>query len=437
MTHPDHVVQLKPQLENSFSCPECHTEQPTIREVLIQPVCEMADCQCRKCGLAFYQSLPVGHTAHETISVSKASGKVFGSETSWLSGIAQQISKLSGKEKFTIKKRVFRDAKNVVILNTLDFLYGHVLLKLLNAENHLSQHKGLGLIVIVPKSFEWLIPSGCAETWVVHGKLNDFRYGYEAIQTFIKQQMVRFDKVYLSKAYSHPDLAKIDIARFTGVRPFNLQRFHELTPTITVILREDRWWFTNILDYWTYRVCRKFKLQSLGNKFLSWRQNCLVKKTIKEVQQKLPSAECIIVGLGKTGMFGNLAKDMRQTDLNSTIESDWCRVYARSHVVVGVHGSNMLLPTGLSAGCVEILPVDRYPNIVQDISSRYNDRRQLFFYRFADQYAKPASVAEKIVSIVRDYESFNRNMNAKPRIHRTFRQHRGRRHDHDLSSTDR
>ena len=70
----------------------------------------------------------------------------------------------------------------------------------------------------------------------------------------------------------------------------------------------------------------------------------------------------------------------------------------------------MLLPSAHAAGCVEILPSDRYGNYAEDLSIKYNDRRQIFFYRFADQYARPKSVQERIVEIILCYEAYNAKM---------------------------
>jgi len=70
----------------------------------------------------------------------------------------------------------------------------------------------------------------------------------------------------------------------------------------------------------------------------------------------------------------------------------------------------MLFPTAHAAGCVEILPEDRYGNIIQDISVRYADRKQLYFYRFADQYSGPKTVANKAISIIENFDVFDKNM---------------------------
>src|SRR5690606_28596791 len=99
------------------------------------------------------------------------------------------------------------------------------------------------------------------------------------------------------------------------------------------------------------------------------------------------------------------ASDKRTTKMNAEIERDWCRLYAQSHVVIGVHGSNMLLPTAHAAGCVEVLMEERDRNVVQDLSVRYNDRRQLFFYCFVDQYAAQSSDAVKVGGMYRQFEN--------------------------------
>jgi hypothetical protein len=406
------IIELKPEIDNHFVCPECHTRNPVIEDVLIQPVCVFADCLCTRCGLKFFQTFSIGHTVDEHLSVSKTEGKLYinKDESQWLSDTVSKTRHLVKDGDVTIERKIFKPCRRVVILNTLDYLYGHVLLKLLNADYHLKQQKSLGLIVIVPRIFEWLIPKGCTEAWIVDLKLSELAYGHDSIQKFILKQFDRFDRVYLSKAYSHPDCSKVDISSFTGVKPFNLNFFNDLRPTFTFVLRQDRWWFPSILDYWFYRVCRKLKILSWGSRILSLRQNWLVKKTIRAIQKKIPDSYFTIVGLGKAGKFGKPIGDHRQTDVTVSTETDWCRIYSRSHVVIGVHGSNMLLPTALSAGCVQILPEDRYGNMIQDIAVRYNDRKQLFFYRFSNQFARSCDIATKAVSIVRDFKEFNKNM---------------------------
>jgi hypothetical protein len=314
------------------------------------------------------------------------------------------------KDDIPIEKVVFLRCERVVILNTLDYLYGHVLLKLYNAFYHLDNQPHLGLILIIPKMFQWLIPDGCAEAWIVDLKLSELAFHHESIEHFVAQQFGRFQSIYVSKAYSHPDVAAVDIARLTKVQPFDLARFSASKPVVTFVLREDRWWFHSRPDYWFYRVCRRLGILSWGSRVLSDRQNLLIKRTMRKIRKRLAEVDFYVVGVGRRGSFAGYATDRRAIRVDDAVEFEWCSIYAKSHVVVGVHGSNMLLPTALAAGCVEVLPEERYGNMVQDVSVRYADRRQLFFYRFADQYARPGAVAGKAVGMIEHYDSFYRNM---------------------------
>jgi hypothetical protein len=406
------MIELKPQTENFFCCPECQEAHPAIHDVLVQSIHIMADCTCKKCGFNFFQVFPVGHTIDDQLSIGKFNDRFYPSnyEQPWLFDTLVKGNKDIRKREVSIRKIVFEVYEDVIILNTLDFLYGHVLLKLYNALYHLEHQKNIGLIVIIPKAFEWMIPRGCAEAWIVDLKLSELVYGYESIQKFVAKQFDRFDRIYLSKAYSHPDFSKIDISRLTGIAPFDIKTFVEERPVFTFILREDRWWFPSYADYAFYRIVRKLKWLKKGSRWLSHRQNNLVKKAISHIRRQLPNSEFYVAGLGNTGSFQGYAHDERSVSVDTGREFSWCELYARSHVVIGVHGSNMLLPTAMAGGCVEILPQDRYGNMIQDISVRYGDRRQLFFYRFADQYASAQSVASKVIGIIRDYPQFEKDM---------------------------
>ncbi len=406
------MVRLKPNPDNFFTCPECRSEQPFVNEIKVVSINILADCTCANCGFEFHQVLPVGHTVDYPLSIGSENGKLYqpGENHNWLSQSLLKAHKGSRKDTVRIEKIIFKKYEKVVILNTLDSLYGHVLLKLYNAFYHLDHQKDIGLILIIPKIFKWLIPKGCAEAWIVDLKLSELIFDYESIQKFVSNEFERFQDIFLSKAYSHPNFSTVDIARLTGVQPFNLKDFSNQKPTITFILREDRWWFKSNAHYLFYRVCRKLKVLSWGSRILSGQQNRLIKRTIKLIRKELPIVDFNVIGLGKTGSFAGYAMDERQWNVNALVEMTWCKTYAQSHVVIGVHGSNMLLPSALAAGCVEILPDDRYGNMVQDLSVRYTDRLQLFFYRFVDQFANPKSVGSKAIAIIRDYSLYHKNM---------------------------
>jgi hypothetical protein len=135
----------------------------------------------------------------------------------------------------------------------------------------------------------------------------------------------------------------------------------------------------------------------------------MVRSTMRRLRKEVPWITFSVVGLGPAGSWPADVNDLRTQRMDVEVERAWCRAYAKSQVVVGVHGSNMLLPTALAAGCVEILPHDRLENIVQDISVRYADRMQLFLYRFVDEFASPAMVTRHVVSMFRHQKIYRRN----------------------------
>jgi hypothetical protein len=406
------MIRIKPTVDFEVACPECRSSETRHLGVKFESIHVLADCQCLSCGIKFYHVLPVGHTSAENLCISKSSRKLYnaGSYPSWLVESVMKQLHHTRKENVAIKRIVKKKCKDVIILNTLDTLYGHTLLKLYNAVHHIDTQPEYGLIVIIPSSFLWLVPEGCAEVWTVDLKLSELAHGYDAIGNFISTELNNYQTVYLSKAYSHPDISSVDVERFTRVKPFDLAQFSRKRPVITFILREDRIWFKALADFWIYRAGRKLKLDSSARQFLVRRQNKLVKRTIECISRQVPNAIFNVVGLGTMGSFDGFANDLRTDKVTPETETNWCQAYAQSHVVVGVHGSNMLLPTAHAAGCVEILPQDRFGNMIQDISVRYNSRLQLFFYRFADQFAKPQSVCSKVVAMIRDYDLYHKNM---------------------------
>jgi hypothetical protein len=265
--------------------------------------------------------------------------------------------------------------------------------------------------VILPRAFEWLAPAEASEIWIVDLSLNELAYEHPSLTQFISNEFKRFDRIWLSKAWSHPDFTKIDVESMTGIAPFDLTTYNSEQPTITFSLREDRWWYKSVADYCLYRIGRRFKgLRDWCYDVITSRQEKLAIQTMKAIKKQIPEARFFVTGLGKNHGFGKLAMDSRSMNIDEDKELEWCRIYAHSHVVIGFHGSNMLLPTAFAAGCIEVLPEDRHVNLLQDIAVRYTDRRQSFFYRFVDQYAKPTSVAAKAVSMIRDYTAFYDNM---------------------------
>src|SRR5690606_25655520 len=177
------MIRLKPSLEVHFSCPECGSEEIQFVRISTPGIYWLAEYGCKKCGTKFLQSLPVGHMLDHPLAIAKENHKLYPND--W--NMYWQYEPFLGSfinfknDEVSIRKIVYATHQKVIILNTLDYLYGHTLLKLYNALHYIDTRKDLGLIVIIPRIFEWMIPAGCAEAWVVDLRLSELKSGYEAI----------------------------------------------------------------------------------------------------------------------------------------------------------------------------------------------------------------------------------------------------------------
>lgn len=406
-----HLVPVKPTLFAERCCPSCGAADPQVVDVVFPGVHVMGEYRCVNCGYAFYHDLPVGFAVDHDVAIGKADGVLHARSDvePWVTQPLIEAFRAPSDAELPIERKVLRACKRVVVLNTLDFLYGHVLLKLWNAQYYLDAHPDLGLVLILPRSYAWQVPLGTAEVWLVDQKLGKAHGWYHSIDRQVKGFLADFDEVYLAKGYAHPDKSKVDIERFTGVKPFDLDAFTTAPKHITFVLREDRLWFRSTLHKFKYRTLNRVGMKVLARAYFLGDQQRLAMRTFSRVRERFPDATASIVGFGDKRAVPAGVEDLRTKQMNSETELVWCRAYAKSQIVIGVHGSNMLLPTALAAGCIEVLPHDRLGNIVQDVAVRYRDIMQLFLYRFVDEFASSRTVARHAIAMFQDFRVFHRN----------------------------
>lgn len=406
-----HLIPAKPELWNELACPHCGTVDPVAQGLVVPGVHMLGEYVCTRCGYSFLADLPVGFAVDHGIAIGKEDGVMHDAKGAelWVTAPLMNSFRAPSDEEVRIERKVLKQCKRVVVLNTLDFLYGHVLLKLWNAQYYLDAHPDLGLVIIMPRSFEWLVPKGTAEVWLVDQKLGKAHGWYRSIDRQVNGFLADYDEVHFGKGYAHPDKSKVDIERFTGVPAFDLARFTTAPKHITFVLREDRLWFRTALHKFTFRALMKLGMKGMAKWFFLAGQQRLAMASLRRIRARYPDVRATIVGLGDKRPVPTGVTDLRTRQMNVDTELAWCRAYAASQFVVGVHGSNMLLPTAFAGGCIEILPHDRYGNIVQDVAVRYNDVMQLFLYRFVDEFAPAREVARHALSIFSDYVVFHRN----------------------------
>lgn len=391
------MIQIKPVIQHTSSCPYCSNILKSTDKIVWQGIHVCTHSKCIKCAVDVIEDLRVGHAVTYPYQVDLERKSIFGEKAAekWLGKPLLDSLQCPHNEKIEISKEVFKSCKSIVLLNCIDYLYGHCLLKLLNTQRHLEQHSDFGLVIIVPKFLRWMIPEGVAEVWTVDIPLKHSQYYYTQLDDFINKELSRFDKVYISQAYSHP--SNFDIEKFTKCSPYSFDKQNEFY--ITFIWREDRPWFNFVLT-------QIMELTNIMNIVLII-QNFKIRKLFKKIYSNAPQAKFAVIGLGKQTRFPKWIEDFRVDRFDEKTEKEACQIYSKSLLVIGVHGSNMLLPSGHAGMTIDLMPARRWSNLSQDILYQENDPRLASFrYRYLPLQASVTEIARIALSMILGFSKF-------------------------------
>lgn len=383
------MVQIKPLLEGWVQSDRCGS-RVRADSVLWQGI--------HVCGLElengvprFARDLAIGHSAHWAYAIDLKNGSIEGdtsnSEWLWRPFLESMLSPSEAPVEF--QTEVFQQRREVIILNCLDNMYGHCLLKLLNAQRHLDDRPDLGLIVLIPKMLRWLVPDGIAEIWTVDLGLRQMSMFHKHLHERLTQECDRFETIYLSEAYSHP--SRVDLKRFAGLDPYP---FGQADGMVTFIWREDRLWMH---EY----AAKKFRKAGMHAMALA-RQRVKVTRLFQAIRRAFPETRCAVAGLGCSGNFPGWIHDARVSRFDVEAERRAAELYAKSQLVIGVHGSNMLLPSGLSGMTIDLMSDSKWECLPEDILFAENDPRLATFrYRFIPLESSAKEVASVACSMIK------------------------------------
>ncbi|MFN2480547.1 MAG: hypothetical protein ABR554_03545 [Pyrinomonadaceae bacterium] len=370
----------------------------------------LAQLHCAGCGREFYGDLAAGQALYTPMLLEKAAGVVHDPHgvpwfADWLRD--SYASRTSTPLRFE-QEEVAPVTRHPLLLNCLDTLYGHCLLKLLNAQHYLNHRPDLDLIILVPSLLRWMVPAGVAQIWTIDLPLRRGLEWNDWLAREISRRVESFGGASLSVAHSHPHPDDYDIEHFTRVKPFPLDEWERrlTSPTVTFVWREDRLW-PGADQTTPARFGRIFTPAETAVE----RQRRLVTGLAEALRTEHPTIDFAVVGLGKAAGLPAWIADMRRDELDAGTERAWCLRYADSHLVVGTHGSHMLLPSAHAGGVVELIGTQRWGNFLQDILFRTSDCREMFFrYRFVAESTTPAALAQLASSVLTGYSPFRNLM---------------------------
>jgi hypothetical protein len=373
------MIQIRPVTSETLKC-DCGGEL-IFTEYLWQGLHVARKFICSRCNERILESLPVNQSYLEqyryyenTHVIKNAANETV--DKNWFS--EKLICITSPKEdKVEFDITVFKKYDDVIILNTIDYVYGHSLLYLMNLQRLLEHHGTLGIIVLIQPMFRWMIrPEGIAEIWTVKLGFSEFNFFHSDLSDKINKQLERFNNVFLSKGHIIPTNEKIWIEKFTGIKPYNFEA-EPPVPAITFIWREDldRLWIRN---FYILKGCKKLGLSKILLPFHYLRVLFLFRLLKKKTEKKYKLA---IAGLGRFGRMPSYIEDHRIKSFNDASEKELCTLYSKSILVLGVHGSSMILPTAHSGMSVSLMPSKRWGNFAEDVIFTEHDVRIASFQR--------------------------------------------------------
>ncbi len=371
------------------------------KKILWQGVHTCVETECSRTKKTIIADLPIGHAVMNLCKVNVESGEIFCPPESlnWLGKPLLQSLRNPMPDMIPLTVEKIKESNSVVIVNCIDHLYGHALLKLFNTERHLNANDGNGVIVIVQDFLRWLVPEGVAEIWTVKIPLSKAQNYFPLLNEQIVKECGRFSNVFVSNAYSHPNVK--DIVRFSRIP---IHDDSSKNYRITFIWRGDRPWTNN-----PYIILAAKKMGFMN--VLLGLQNKKIHRLFSMLKKQLPNARFTVAGFGRQTQFPDWVDDRRVIEFSDTIERELCQVYAESRVVLGVHGSNMLLPSAHAGMTVDLMPKERWGNFAQDVIFQENDPRiGSFRYRFFP-ISTPASIlAHLIATQIVEFEYFKKQM---------------------------
>ena len=380
------MISIKPNLKETIECPYC-SDVIQSKKVVWQGihVCAEFWCSCRGEEKKFIADLSTGHAIYSSYVVDVDSEKLHGpsDRLDWFGRpLLESIIKPSNKN-ISFEVEILRSVDKIVVINCIDYLYGHSLLKLLNCQRHLIEDPEIGVVVLIQDFLRWMIPDGVSEIWTVGIKLSEAQDYYPLLGENIEEQCLRFSNVYLSNNQPHPN--SYDISGFTGVKPF---KWDGDDFRITFIWRCDRFW---LRGKFLIKVLERIKVKII----LEYLQALKIIILFRELKKSYPLAKFTIAGMGKTVKFPNWINDRRVLKYTKASEIEVCNVYAQSKLVIGVHGSSMLLPSGHSHTCLILMPKDRWGNFMQDILiNEKSSLTALYKYKYVPLNSDINTVAE-------------------------------------------
>lgn len=378
----------------------------------------LAVLSCSECERSYYGDMPTGHGIYYPVLLEPETGQIHHGPTGdWFAEFLKQGYAERSEKRIPIRVDQRSSVSLPVLVNALDGVYIHSVSKLLNSQYLLDEHPERDVIVLVPEVVEWLVPDDIDEVWVVDRSLSEGHFWNDWLAGWIRSKLEDYDDVQLCVTFPHVHQDDFDIERFTGVSPFPVEEWEDRLsePTVTIIWRNipeggsvSRLWCSlpDSADYsrrvrgYVNLIGEKLGVTELGLR--EQRQNVIT--TAETLRGIFDNIDIAVAGIGTPGGLPKWIADLRVEDPSDYEQIELCRRYAKSHVIVGPHGSQMSLPSAHAGGVVNVLPGWKRGNIGGDMKlRRCGQQETIYTYRHVPASVPASDVAREVAHLLVDW----------------------------------
>jgi hypothetical protein len=406
-------TQIHPEIRFETHCPPAGRVLGAV-EWCVTGQWTMARLKDDGTGKHYWTDLPYGVGLIAPCFIDEARGEVTRQAGGrWYSDVTRHAWQNRGSEPVDIKVEVRRKARRACLVNCLNPHWGDAVSLLLRVAQ--LRDCGFDIVVLTTQNTAWLIPDYVAEVWLVQGGHGVASQWNDDLARQVREFVSGMESCVVPSVFQPAQVGPDELAEFTRIRPFPaagwLERLQQ-RPVVTFVSREDRCWADDagrrglldtrlgcltglrtarkIRDDWRARAARLGQARRIGALY-------------QELLRWLPQLDFAVIGNGAARLAPGIT-DLRSDAIDATIERAWCERAAASHVVVGVHGSHMVLPSGHAGAVIELLPRARLVNYLQDLLLVCDDHREaLYRCRLLPLGTDAGTVAATTLNILYNY----------------------------------
>ncbi|XOA42574.1 MAG: hypothetical protein ACKKMO_02065 [Candidatus Nealsonbacteria bacterium] len=399
------MIELKPNLNKIspfYNCPNCKGKI-VVEEFCIPGKMNLVKLECKSCYGEFMADLPTSFGVGYQTFIDEKKLEIAKTENARHAKEYLKAYINRNNEKIRIDHKIIENKENIILVNCLDSCYAHSLFKLLNSARYIRKFgRDFGICLMIPYQLQHLIPEGVSEILEFYLPFNRYKEWFNVIDEKIHKIVKRKSGCYLALSQASYNPESYDLSKFTLLNKKEPQD-NKNYKLIVFLYREDQriWGETH------------------------WHQKRNIEKLFKYLKKYYKNLRFVLIGLGKNKKFQKEIIDLREEKFDLSLEKKWIEEYKKADCLLGVHGSNMNLPSLLAKNMISLIPEYKYQHVFEDIRLNPNISCSENLYRYRILYGNyslsdisPQKLFKVLVHQLElsDRNKFLANLNLEPKI---------------------